>query len=239
MSQNQHQVSIIGTPGTKHKQCDNATCFPRSVSASSHVSHVSQNPYHERTSPEGRSCGDFEQDSELDDDKVVHHEVAVHVDKEETNYEDCSKVYKSVDPESFSSCVKYHTPSEEEYNCPEELFADVGIKFIDGEETGDDDTSASSFSSTYRTPSSTDSENVKIAKDLSRDTKKTVKLSQDLARKADASSLDCSELSAYSFHSTRKSNASNESRHSNFGSRSKSDKSHQDISSPVSFVSFR
>ena len=247
MSQNQHQVSIIGTPGSKHKQYDNATCVPRCVSASSHVSHMSQNPYHERISPEGRSCEDFEQDSDHDDDKVLHHNVAVHVDEEEdTKYEDCNIVSKSVDPESFSSCVKYRTPSdEEEYKCPEELFADIGIKFIDGEETGDEnkdeDTDASSFSSTYRTPSNSDSDNAKIARDLSRDIKKTVNLSQELVRKADASSLDCSELSGYSFHSTRISNASNGSRHSAFGNQSKTDKSYQDydISSPVSFVSLR
>ena len=61
-----------------------------------------------------------------------------------------------------------------EYKSPEELFADIGIKFIDENETDeqtqrDDDTSVSSFSSTYQTPSSTEGEGGKMTRDLSRE----------------------------------------------------------------------
>ena len=53
------------------------------------------------------------------------------------------------------------------------MFADIGIKFIDENETDetqrDDDTSVSSFSSTYQTPSSTEGEGGKMTRDLSRE----------------------------------------------------------------------
>ena len=189
MSQSQqHQVSIIGTPGSKHKVYENknsaATCspMPRTISASSHVSHVSQ----ERTSPEGRSCGDVEQDSQ---DDLKTHDVSVDVndDNDSTKYEDCSyQSRRGLD--SVSSYRNYETPTEDEYKCAEELFAEVGIKYIDGDETGDehvhDDTSASSFSSTtYQTPSSTDSD--KVSKRSRKDKPKQV----------DFASLDKSDLS--------------------------------------------
>ena len=215
MSQNQHQVSIIGTPRSKHKQFSSSTqedtCpghaashVSRSYSSSSHVSH-----YNERTSPEGRSCGDVEHDSDDIDDKHDQYvSVAVHVDDEaSTKYEDCSNVTKSApdDVTSFSSCQKYQTPdnSVSQYNSPEELFADIGIKFIDCDETDehtfkDDDTSVSSFSSgTYRTPSSTgeSGDNNKIARDLSRELQETAALTQELAKRVDVTSLTTSDIS--------------------------------------------
>ena len=71
MTQNQHQVSIIGSPRSRMKQfvLDNAAPCPghvsRSYSSSSHVSsHAAHFSGQERTSPEGRSVGDLEQDSD-------------------------------------------------------------------------------------------------------------------------------------------------------------------------------
>ena len=74
MTQNQHQVSIIGSPRSRMKQfaLENTDTCPghvsRSYSSSSHVSsHAPNFSGQERTSPEGRSVGDLEQDS----DKVI------------------------------------------------------------------------------------------------------------------------------------------------------------------------
>ena len=71
MTQNQHQVSIIGSPRSRMKQfaLDNTDTCPghvtRSYSSSSHVSsHAPHFSGQERTSPEGRSVGDLEQDSD-------------------------------------------------------------------------------------------------------------------------------------------------------------------------------
>ena len=137
MTQNQHQVSIIGSPRSRMKQfaLDNADTCPghvsRSYSSSSHVSHVPHFTGQERTSPEGRSVGDLEQDSDKasvsadlvninsscvqDSAKVgVDTSVAVHMmDTEDTatRYEDCSMVSRTAPEDltltSFSSCNKY------------------------------------------------------------------------------------------------------------------------------------
>ena len=119
MTQNQHQVSIIGSPRSRMKQfaLENTDTCPshvsRSYSSSSHVSHVPHFTGQERTSPEGRSVGDLEQDSDKDSAKVgVDTSVAVHVmDTEDTatRYEDCSMVSRTApeDLTSFSSCNKY------------------------------------------------------------------------------------------------------------------------------------
>ena len=56
MADNQHQVSIIGTPRTRARQLGHVS---RSHSSSSHVSTTCQ----DRTSPEGRSCGELEPDT--------------------------------------------------------------------------------------------------------------------------------------------------------------------------------
>ena len=224
MTQNQHQVSIIGSPRSKQRQftattannTDTCQHMSRSYSASSHVSQ-SQFTSRERTSPEGRSCGDVEQDSDDVDDKaeVMDHCVSVHVDDEPTTkYEDCSQISKTApeDLTSFSSCHKYQTPTsnlsneddESQYKSPEELFADIGIKFIDCDETDehmykDDDTSVSSFSSTYQTPSSTEGDIIQketnISRDLSREMKETADLRHELAKHVDINSLTTSEIS--------------------------------------------
>ena len=107
MTQNQHQVSIIGSPRSRLKQhvdqCP-ASHVSRSYSSSSHVSsHAPHYPGQERTSPEGRSVGDLEQDS---DTSVA---VLAMVAEDTTRYEDCSLVSKTApeDLTSFSSCNKY------------------------------------------------------------------------------------------------------------------------------------
>ena len=138
-----------------------------------------------RTSPEGRSCGDLEQDMEEEEESgklKINHRVSVHNVKSGLESEDVT---------SFSSCYKYQTPTsnlsrEEEYLSPKELFADIGIKFIDCEETDgklyrDDDTSISSFTSTYQTPSSAGSDS-KLARDLSREMKETADLGKELSK---------------------------------------------------------
>ena len=294
MTQNQHQVSIIGSPRSKQRQftattannTDTCQHVSRSYSASSHVSQ-SQFTSRERTSPEGRSCGDVEQDSDDVDDKaeVMDHCVSVHVDDEPTTkYEDCSQISKTApeDLTSFSSCHKYQTPTsnlsneddESQYKSPEELFADIGIKFIDCDETDehmykDDDTSVSSFSSTYQTPSSTEGDIIQketnISRDLSREMKETADLRHELAKHVDINSFTTSEISGkqsktfqkvldncvictytnnnsgYSFHSTKMPNSSGESRHPTFSKSKSSNRSppELDLSSPISFVSFR
>ena len=87
-----------------------------------------------------------------------------------------------------------------EYKSPEELFADIGIKFIDENETDeqtfrDDDTSVSSFSSTYQTPSSTEGEGGKMTRDLSREIQESGELRHELAKHVDITSLNTSEIS--------------------------------------------
>ena len=86
-----------------------------------------------------------------------------------------------------------------EYKSPEELFADIGIKFIDCDETDektfrDDDTSVSSFSSTYQTPSSAE-EGGKMTRDLSREIQESGDLRHELAKHVDIASLNTSEIS--------------------------------------------
>ena len=87
-----------------------------------------------------------------------------------------------------------------EYKSPEELFADIGIKFIDCDETDektirDDDTSVSSFSSTYQTPSSAEGEGGKMTRDLSREIQESGDLRHELAKHVDIASLNTSEIS--------------------------------------------
>ena len=179
MTQNQHQVSIIGSMEQPH-----VPAVSRSFSSSSAAPCQEQ----ERTSPEGRSCGDLEQDMEEEEEEEesgklkINHRVSVHNVKSGLESEDVT---------SFSSCYKYQTPTsnlsrEEEYLSPKELFADIGIKFIDCEETDgklyrDDDTSISSFTSTYQTPSSAGSDS-KLARDLSREMKETADLGKELSK---------------------------------------------------------
>ena len=190
MSQNQHQVSIIG--------CSSSSSQERPVVARSFSS--ASNQWRERVSPEGRSCGDLEQEQaeQTEDQLEKNHCVSVHnvvvgVEGEDLN--------------SFSSCYKYQTPTSNlsqqgsEYFSPKELFADIGIKYIDCEETDgnngrDDDTSISSFTSTYQTPSSGGSYENKLARDLSREMKETADLSQELSKHAELASLNTSDVSS-------------------------------------------
>ena len=108
---------------------------------------------------------------------------------------------------SFSSCYKYQTPTsnlsqqESEYFSPKELFADIGIKYIDCEDTDgnngrDDDTSISSFTSTYQTPSSGGSYENKLVRDLSREMRETADLSQELSKHVERASLNTSDVSS-------------------------------------------
>ena len=193
MTHNQHQVSIIGTGNQPQVHG-----IPSSGSSSS------QNPCQdqERTSPEGRSCGDLEHDQQEDEeeeeeDKLeMRHRVSVHNVKSGLESEDVT---------SFSSCHKYLTPANnislaEEFGSPRELFADIGIKYIDcetDENNGrDDDTSISSFTSTYQTPSSAGSGSNKMIRDLSREMKETTDLGEELSRHVDMGSLNTSDFSS-------------------------------------------
>ena len=190
MTQNHHQVSIIGCGSSSFQDKPVVT---RSFSSASNQL---------RSSPEGRSCGELEQEQK---------EVEEVVDK--TNH--CVSVHNVVvggageaeDLTSFSSCYKYQTPTsnlsqqDSEYFSPKELFADIGIKYIDCEETDenngrDDDTSISSFTSTYQTPSSGGSYENKLARDLSREMKETADLSQELSKHVELASLNTCSVSS-------------------------------------------
>ena len=193
MTQNHHQVSIIGCGSSSQDQ----PVVSRSFSSAS-------NQWKERSSPEGRSCGDLEQEQkeveEVDD--VVNHSVSVHNVVVGGGGE-------GEDLTSFNSCYKYQTPTsnlsqqESEYFSPKELFADIGIKYIDCEETADenngrdDDTSISSFTSTYQTPSSGGSYENKLVRDLSREMKETADLSQELSRRVELASLNTSSSNSW------------------------------------------
>ena len=90
MADNQHQVSIIGTPRTRARQLGHVS---RSHSSSSHVSTTCQ----DRTSPEGRSCG------ELEPDTAACGGQGAGASWGGGGAEDAGSV-------SFSSCRKYQTP---------------------------------------------------------------------------------------------------------------------------------
>ena len=198
MTQNQHQVSIIGSGSCS---LDRKAGVSRSFSSSSNNQQCQEQ---ERTSPEGRSCGDLEQEQGQEEEK----EGEEGMDKLEINH--CASVHnikpglETEDVTSFSSCYKYQTPvsnlsqEDSEYLSPKELFADIGIKYIDCEETDDnnrdDDTSISSFTSTYQTPSSAGSD--KMVRDLSKEMKETADLGQVLAKHVDITSLNTSDLSS-------------------------------------------
>ena len=85
MADNQHQVSIIGTPRTRARQLGHVS---RSHSSSSHVSTTCQ----DRTSPEGRSCGELEPDTAV------------------ASWGGGGGGAEDQGSVSFSSCRKYQTP---------------------------------------------------------------------------------------------------------------------------------
>ena len=194
MTQNHHQVSIIG--------CGSSSSQDHPVVTRS-FSSTSNQAWKERSSPEGRSCGDLEQEQK-------------EVEKVADKTSHCVSVHNVVvggpgeaeDLTSFSSCYKYQTPTsnlsqqDSEYFSPKELFADIGIKYIDCEETDDnngrddDDTSISSFTSTYQTPSSGGSYENKLARDLSREMKETADLSQELSKHVELASLNTCSVSS-------------------------------------------
>ena len=188
MGPSQHQVSIIG--------CGSSSSGPDHAVVARSFSSASNNQWKERSSPEGRSCGDLEQEQK--DKLELNHCVSVHNVVVGGEGEDLA---------SFSSCYKYQTPTsnlsqqESEYFSPKELFADIGIKYIDCEDTDgnngrDDDTSISSFTSTYQTPSSGGSYENKLARDLSREMRETADLSQELSKHVERASLNTSDVSS-------------------------------------------
>lgn len=203
---NQHQVSIIGSSISKIKNHSHSSffqgqeVFPTSPTSSPVFSCMPaiNHPSLDRTSPEGRSCDDADQDVVVRLEEEQEQDIVCQAEEEE-KFDLKDLATRAVEEmTSISSNCNFRTPTSQlsqsntshQDDNKADMFGEISLKYIDCEDMEEirdergEETSVSSFS-TFYTPTSPEGgslEDREITRDLSREIAENIDLGQELCK---------------------------------------------------------